>query len=456
MSGLDNSDDGGFSTSTSRMSHANTLSLRRSPSRQSILPPRSATSLRASSSLAQVMGEDAAGGNGRHSLAHELAVALMPEPSAGSKLLAEEFGIEYDEGAEGIDEEHEEEAPAVDGSTTLADQMGAVPLDAQDEHEPPALSVDIPSEIDPSFGSPVATRRRRPKPDQDAMDILAQDLEKTEKFLSHLRHIDSDTTSASHTQPPLEKIASDVIRRINETERAREEQVRELLEYERQFRKIAGEVNGNDVLGQLDELEDLDEDGDEQPSTDDPKATDRSLGTLVEESQSYANDWETDPDHNHLGDEDEDDDEPETPAIRDTFPQPHPIVGPATPAKTISELAHLRTFTASLVTSLTAISEHAQVNGAATADAGRRIRALKNKLGDWRTEWDSAEQSRVKIERWEAGIQDTDDSAVPVTPLSPGVRRRLDGRKVVQEYLQGFEQVLLEASQKTQAIMAAA
>ena len=44
------------------------------------------------------------GVSGKHSLAHELAAALMPEPSMGSRSLAEEFGIEYDEGAEGIDE----------------------------------------------------------------------------------------------------------------------------------------------------------------------------------------------------------------------------------------------------------------------------------------------------------------------------------------------------------------
>ncbi|KZT25248.1 hypothetical protein NEOLEDRAFT_1134065 [Neolentinus lepideus HHB14362 ss-1] len=460
MPPIDSSDDDVFSGSSSKMLHAKTLSPRRSPSRQSILPRRSTTSLRGPSSLAQAMDEDAANGSGRHSLAHELAVALMPEPSAGSKLLAEEFGIEYDEGAEGIDEQPEEEASAVDNGSTLADQIGRQPVDVQEEHVPLTLSVDIPSEIDPSFGSPVATRQRRPKPEQDAMDILAQDLEKTEKFLSHLRHIDVDATSASHAQPPLEKIASDMIRRINETARDREEQVRELLEYERQFRKIAGEVNGNDILGQLDELEDLEGDLLDPPSSmEAPKPAEKTLGTVVEESQSYNNDWETDPDRNHLGDEDDEDDDPDILAIKDTFPQPPPIVGPPTPGKTIPQLTHLRTFTASLVTSLTAISEHAQVNGAATADAGRKIRALKNKLGDWRTEWDSAEQSRIKIERWEAGIQDADDNSVPGTPTtatrSPGARRRLDGRKVVQEYLHGFEQVLLEASQKTQAIMAA-
>ena len=85
---------------------------RRSPSRQSLAPtPRkSSASLRSGppSSLADAFGspngssggpDSADDASGRHSLAHELAAALLPEPSAGSKLLVEEFGIEYDEGA---------------------------------------------------------------------------------------------------------------------------------------------------------------------------------------------------------------------------------------------------------------------------------------------------------------------------------------------------------------------
>lgn len=35
------------------------------------------------------------------SLAHELAVTMMPEPSSGSKVLTEELGIEFDESAGG-------------------------------------------------------------------------------------------------------------------------------------------------------------------------------------------------------------------------------------------------------------------------------------------------------------------------------------------------------------------
>lgn len=36
--------------------------------------------------------------------AQELAAALLSEPTIASRLLAEEFGIQYDEGAEGIDD----------------------------------------------------------------------------------------------------------------------------------------------------------------------------------------------------------------------------------------------------------------------------------------------------------------------------------------------------------------
>lgn len=304
--------------------------------------------------------------SGQHSLAHELAVALMPEPSAGSKLLAEEFGLEYDEGAEGIDEE----------AMMIVDE-------------------DAPERV----AEPEQPERYT---EQDAMQVLANDLESTDNFLAHLRSIDVDGLSQ---QPSLEHIAAEVIRRLNESTKDREEQVRELLEYEREFRKIAGEVGGGEVLAQLEELVQMDD--------------------LVQSPVTHTEDDESQPW--------DDDDEV---SIKDSFSQ---LKGPPTPATTIPQLAHLRSFTTSLVTSLTTISEHAQVNGAATTDAGRKIRALKNRLGDWRTEWNSAEQSRLKIEKWEA----------------TGHAIRADGRDVVQEHIQAFERALADAATKTQAIMAA-
>ncbi|KAH9479536.1 hypothetical protein JR316_0008130 [Psilocybe cubensis] len=444
---------------------------RKSPSRQPLSSRRSAASLRGPSSLAHVIDDDSTNGR-HHSLAHELAVALMPEPSAGSKLLAEEFGIEFDEGAEGIDEvtaHHDQlNGMAIEvtdvGIPTFASELASSAASDASLHDFPAEEDEPPNghEIDPVFNSPPVSRKApvNKKPEQDAMEVLAQDLDSTDKFLSHLRSIDVDPgTSASH--PTLEKLASDVIRRINVSVRDREGHVRELLEYEREFKKIAGEVGGSDILGQLDELTHV-EDLLESTFRPEPIRSDsRHLDTVEEEPRSptthhtIASDWELDPDVHHLGDEDGIS-EPATSPIKDSFHNAPSINGPPTPATTVAQLTHLRSFTTSLVSSLTTISEQAQVNGAATTEAGRKIRALKNKLGGWRTEWDSAERSRLKIERWEAGIIDGEGAEESVIPNSPSglVTKRVDGRKIVEEHLRAFELALAEAALKTQAIMA--
>lgn len=93
------------------------------------------------------------------------------------------------------------------------------------------------------------------------------------------------------------------------------------------------------------------------------------------------------------------------------------------------------------------------MNRAATTEAGRKIRALKNKIGGWRTDWDSAERSRMKIERWEAGIGDGEDLELPTSLLRP-TSKRTDGRRVVEEHLHAFELALADAALKTQIIMA--
>jgi len=411
------------------------------------------------------MDDDA--GNGRFSLAHELAAALLPEPSAGSRLLAEEFGIEYDEGAEGIDEDdhiHRTAAPQVlvddNTSSSLADELDVDAIDSSFHGTPERPSVNDPPDYDPVFGSPTPAKRQKPKkPEQDAMEVLAQDLESTDKFLSHLRHIDSEPGASTPQQPNLEKMASDIIRRLNDTARDREGQLRELLEYEREFRKIAGEVGGNDVLGQLEELAQITDLSDETGTSEaPPSSSHKRLNSVSEEHsriESDSRDWDIDDRRNLESDEEE---EPVPTPVKDTFPPPPPIQGAPTPAKTIPQLTHFRTFTTSLVSSLTTLSEQAQVNGAATADAGRKIRALKNKLGTWRSEWDSAERSRIKVERWEAGMldgTDTPDENVMTSPSrSSGGHKRIDGRQFVQEHLEAFERALSDAGMKTQAIMA--
>jgi hypothetical protein len=416
----------------------------------------------------------------------------MPEPSAGSKLLAEEFGIEFDEGAEGIDEDasvhadhtsdHDQLNSASEGGLSFADELGAhdsfdgsfgggedlatalgaSATDGADESPPSA-------DLDPVFDSPSAPRSkpRQRTPEKDAMDVLSENLEFTDKFLTQLRTLDSDTgasgSSSQQHQPKLEKLASDVIRKINESVKDREGQVRALFDCEREFRKISGEVGGTDVLGQLDELEQIEDltDGPSPatntvPSPPQQHYQPRSLKTLVEEDQSH--DWELDPDRgHHLGDYE--DSEPSTTPIRTTFAAPSApsLTGPSTPAKLVPQLTYIRTLTSGTISSLTSLSEHSQVNGVATADAARKIRSLKNKLGSWKAEWESAEKSMVRIERWEAGIVDPVDgseSSVPPTPTKLQTMRRVDGRKIVAEQLQAFERALADAALKTQAIMA--
>ncbi|KAI0306125.1 hypothetical protein B0F90DRAFT_1696229 [Multifurca ochricompacta] len=422
---------------------------RKSPSKHTLARNRSNASLR----------------GGTSSLAHELAVALLPEPTTGSKLLAAEFGIEYDEGAEGIDglPPQEDSVPtfAISGDGDLDPSMTLEPSSGSTT----PMFTDEDDLLDPTFHTPPSPSRSRShhQAEVDPMSLLSQNLESTEKFLAHLRRLDTDGSASL----ALEGLAADIISRLNETARDREEQVRELLKYEREFQRIAAEVGGADALASLEALEDprglladasssvLSAPAAVAPSSASDPAPNRTTLVPVAEEPSFSQDWEVDLDMHHRHDllhhhpdgaeSDVDIDSSGGSPLKDSFivspPPPSVLTEPATPAGAIPHLAHLRTHTASLVSSLTALSEHAQVNGAATTEAGRKIRALKNKLGGWRTEWDSAERSRVRIERWEMG-GDVEGA------------RRVDGRAVVAEHLREFERVLLEANLKTQAIMA--
>lgn len=364
--------------------------------------------------------------NGAHSLAHELAVALMPEPGSGSRMLAEEFGIEYDEGAEGIDDDncvhgHEEREVHAQGDSfaneignSLADEMGGSSLADElggsggtDED----ADEDVEDSLDEDDGDDSLIPRR---PEQDAMEILAHNLASTDQFLAHLRAVDAiPTLSSPHTSDTapsahvLERLASDMIRAINEATKERESQVRELIAYEREFRRLSTEVGGNDVLCELDDIDEGGSDSGHAPT---------KLDTVAEEDEldsSYAPSLPSSP---------------QKPSF--AAPQPSSAAAP------LPHLVQLRTHTAALLSSLTTISEQAQVNGAATADSGRRIRALKNRFGGLRGEWEGAERSRGRIERWERE------------------GTYLNCRRVAEEHMIAFQQAIDEAGVKTQAIMA--
>ncbi|OCH91495.1 hypothetical protein OBBRIDRAFT_753065 [Obba rivulosa] len=434
---------------------------RRSPSRQSLsINGRRSPSARGSN-LGQSLDDDS--GSGRHSLAHELAVALMPEPSSGSKLLAAELGIEYDEGAEGIDQASTEEPNAIEhNGQAHPEDLAPSSFQLPDEHVDSPYLMDAPPDagLDPDFDVPAPSPRKgHRQPLKDPMIVLSDDLEYTEQFLTRLRRLDTEHDRAA--QPPrLEQLASDVIRRINDAAREREGQLRELLEYEREFRRIAGEVNGMDVLGRLDILEDLAE-SDEQEG-------ESPLDTIQEESlanTSLASEWDVDGDGDaegervRLGDEEDEFESmysgmPTPQATRTSFIVPPVPRGPPTPAYTAVQLGQLRSSTSAAARALASLSEHTQVNAAATTEAGRKIRALKNKLGGWRGEWDSAERSRVRVERWEAGLE-SEGASGSTTPTRTAAAKRINGKQVVQEHLRAFEEALAEANIKTQAIIAA-
>ncbi|KAI0339659.1 hypothetical protein BDW22DRAFT_1361234 [Trametopsis cervina] len=445
-------DDDVFSGSSSRIGTTS----KKAPSRRtpSASGQRSPSSTRGTS-LADSFGDDEA--SGRHSLAHELAYALMPE-SGGSKLLAEELGIEYDEGAQGIDESAETNGEAIhpDGGESLEGAFGSS-IPPQEESD---YGADTPLDLDPAFETPTKSQRQNRLPEQDPMVVLAADLESTDKFLSQLRRLDLEQGS----QPNLERLASDMIRRIDDTVREREGQVRELLEYEREFRRIAGEIGGNEVLGHLDELDELIVE-DRRPDAASPHDTrSKALDIIREEpesSHSLSNgvDWEADleRDRARLEEDDYETAMASPPLNKTSFIVPPVVDGPPTPKATVTQLSHFRSFTTTVASSLATISEQTQVNAAATTEAGRKIRALKNKLGGWKTEWESAERSRAKIERWEAGLADTGESTLVVVPTSPtrSGRHRVDGRRVVKEHMEAFEHALLDANTRTQTIIAA-
>ncbi|KZV93116.1 hypothetical protein EXIGLDRAFT_717538, partial [Exidia glandulosa HHB12029] len=384
------------------------------------------------------------------SLAHELAAALMPEPSMTSRLLADEFGLEFDEGAEGgVDDG----AGAQHTNGATVDEPGGHSL--QDELDPAAAQGDDPFEFNEAqHDEPVVSA-------EDQLEQLTKDLTTTETFLTTLRRLDLEDTSqttrsgharqgsVSNTETTLEGVAAAVIRRLNDSVREREGQVRELHDFNREFVKIASEVGGMDVLGEVDMLEHIE--GLELPSgrtsrpahpgRQDSLETRMRLDDLREEEDEPEIE---EPDEMELEQEEDEYGAPASPTLKrrqtdtERLPKPPPqSTAPPSAARALPELAYMRTLTGSVVASLSAVSEHAQVGGAAAADAGRKLRALRNRITTWRAEYESAERSRTRIEQWEKSRT-----------------RAPNARVLMQAEVTAFERVLADANSKTQAIRA--
>lgn len=490
----------------------------KSPAHHSLSLKRSANSLRNSESLDN-------GGPHRVSLAHELAAAMMPEPNVTSQMLAEEFGIEFDDGGDG----EEEEVDAF--AATSGEQVDDPYISHEQPTTPPTQTLDHFGEGTTNFGqggdtyggsmmdemdefqttfgssSRAANGFASPQVKQDPLDLLAQNLKATDLFITQLRHIDAEQSAATASEPPLERAAASVIGRLNDLARERETQVRTIQEYDRELKKMVEDVGWHDALGQLDPLENVEDLLDPSEKVKDPQTEDDQSRTPRGKRTADYSEESNVPSRRRSGRRGlyqvEEEDEGEQGALGDdpTYDNDHydydipspgksrkhmdlPPAPPAaevpTPSSTLPQFSYVRTLTQSLSHSLTSLSEHAQVNGVNTTEAGRKLRALKNKIVELKADWDSADRSRAKIERWEAGLIDdltapdlSEDSSPELSFSSPSSRdtsvgpetpeiasgpklpsRRVDGRKLVQEQLEGFQHALEEAAQKTRAIMA--
>ncbi|KAG9017949.1 hypothetical protein FRB90_000075 [Tulasnella sp. 427] len=484
------------------------------PAHHSLSMKRSANSLRNSESLDN-------GGPHRVSLAHELAAAMMPEPNVTSQMLAEEFGLEFDDGGEEGEEDIDAFA-ATPGEPVHDPYMshGTPPTQTLDrfdegviEHEMggvayPGSMMDEMDEFQSTFRS--ASHELDgippPQPRQDPLELLAQNLKATDLFITQLKHVDAEQSAGTTSEPPLERAAASMIGRLNDLAREREGHVRTIQEYDRELKNMVEDVSWHDALGQLEPLENQEDllDPSEKVNNaqheEDQSHTPRAVrkGSYSRDSNSpsrrrpgrrglYQVEEEDEPEGEILGgdlayeNDNYDYDVPSPSKFRKNvdLPPAPPAAEVPTPSSTLPQFSYVRTLTQSLSVSLASLSEHAQVNGVNTTDAGRKLRALKNKIVELKADWDSADRSRAKIERWEAGLiddltaPDVEDGSSPDLTFSSSSRdtslgpdtpeitsnpklpsRRIDGRKLVQEQLDGFRHALEEAAQKTQAIMA--
>lgn len=414
------------------------------------------------------------------SLAHELAAAMMPEPSTNSSL-AEELGLDF-----GGADENDDQAEASQGDRVDEYASQRVALLSQDAasadstivgdkssraHSPIPASDDDYGDDASETESSTPSRPHNPlartlfsavKEEEqvleEPLEQFARELAATDAFITRLKRLDMDisdnslspyaTATTTFHEPSIERYTSRMIRQLNDTVRERENQVRELVSIDHEFRRIEGELGGTDAIGSLDALDEDDGLFDQSDQSGDAPAGGhlQPLGGIEEEEEEGGNNKNSNTD-----DSDEDEDvfgEPLSPAKykrhgRIAVELPPPPVRRqgeiVTPSSTIPHLTHMREVTTSLIQSLSTMSEHAQENGAATADAGRKIRALKNRIVGWQTDLESAEKSQVKIAEWESeAAQST----------------RIDGRIIVQEQLDAFAKALADAALKTKAIMA--
>ncbi|KAB5593946.1 hypothetical protein CTheo_2672 [Ceratobasidium theobromae] len=417
------------------------------------------------------------------SLAHELAAAVMSEPT-DSRALADELGLEFDDDEEGDEASEGQVLVAEPGGDALRGMMDG-------DIYSTGHAIDTPSKpgrgsqllngharthsfgLDSDFESSPTKPPPPPAfalsvPNADPIETLKENVLFLDQFIVQLKNIDVDSTPAKsfhssnsarpslqpNTEPSVERLATDMIRHIDDARREREVQLRDLINYEREFRKIDSEPGGADRLGSLEPLENVSL-TDKMPVQ--VAYPSRALDAVPEDE--YDDNWEAQQrDPRDVFDDDGFDPmfalrsprgSPFRKTTRMSLPPPPPNPsGPLTPSSTLPHLAHIRTVSQVLAASLSGLSEHVQVNGAAAAEAGRKLRALKNKITDLQGELASAEQSMERIEKSERGL----DWEKTENTDSTDTGRRIDGRVVVQEISASFFAKLQLAEMRVQAM----
>ncbi|KNZ61337.1 uncharacterized protein VP01_1417g4 [Puccinia sorghi] len=309
-------------------------------------------------------------------------------------------------------------------------------------------------EEDGMYGSP---RSSELSEDGDA-EILEAGLKSTAKFLNLLKQSNTDcptslisnkalnsqqqsptspstptTPTATRTvaenqpdkQPIVEKMITDIVRTMTEQVRDRESQIRELKEIE-----IALSRTDRRFLADLDELPNILEERDFRNST----ILGKSLA-LPSDLTSLARDGLPKPlddldqivdrhDHELVQmDELGEDDEPEGGRLTPTGPRNDQhsslqtdLVDDAGSKKKegkrpIENLGELKLITNSLIHSLNQIHEHTQISRQTQIEIVRKLKGVKGLVANWRTDFDSIQNSIDFISNWELDqFRNPDDS----------------------------------------------
>lgn len=437
------------------------------------------------------------GGHGveRFSLADELASTISPSQKAvDRRRLVEEFGLDLDEDEDDepmlgqnvggsrnqqLDDPFMEEA-ALRGlgqkasQTTLADQISGQAGSLGAELGAKGMDID-------GMGSPALDDDAQAAEDEAhyeaASAALSESLRTTDLFLNKLRGLStSDKVESSSSRAAsnaledtssLERLASDVARQMYDLAREREDQVRELREIERAFARPEPEWQA--ALAELEDLPERDEEADFTFGLGSGAVSASNVGRGHRRDLSEASSTDTarlnavpENDEPEGADEHTSIWDSEARALEGFSPTTRnaplsnsglPGAGPPASAPAPAQLAHLQAVTGSLIHSLGAMHEHAQVHRAAMNDAGRRLRSLRTVLGGWRAEMDGVARSMDWIARWEGTTPlSADGTPEPGENMWRG-KRPDDIKQWTGQQMERFEKVLGDAELRARELL---